>query len=90
MDGVAADDDSAMGVVTAIDWPGIRAHCSVGYDGTEEARRAIKAGKIYGDVVQYPRTIGELVVRTIASYFAGKPVEPEIRVGVQVIRASGL
>jgi len=92
VDGVfAINDDSAMGVVTAIDaarHP--RRIVVVGYDGTEEARRAIKAGKIYGDVVQYPRTIGELVVRTIASYFAGKPVEPEIRVGVQVIRASGL
>lgn len=88
IDGVfAINDDSALGVVSAIEasrYP--RKIVIVGYDGTDEAREAIRSGKVFGDIVQYPRKIGTLAIRTIRDHFQGKRVEPLILVEVGVIR----
>ena len=56
----------------------------VGYDATPEARKAIEDGKIYGDVIQYPKEIARLAIRVVADYFEGKPVKPFIPVKVGV------
>lgn len=81
----AINDDSALGAVAAIEAAGRRGRVVVvGYDGTPEARKAIDNGRIYGDVIQYPREIGTLTIKTVLSHLAGRPVNPFIPVQVGV------
>ncbi len=87
IDGVfGINDDSALGALQAIEAARVKRRIVVvGYDGTPEAVKAIRASKIYGDVVQYPRRIGELTVQTIRDYLSGAAVRPYIAVGVGTI-----
>lgn len=84
VDGVfGINDDSALGAVAAIEGAGkLGKIVVVGYDATPEAKDAIKAGKIYGDAIQYPVKIGTYAMDAIADYFAGKPVPAVIPVEV--------
>jgi len=78
------NDDSALGALAAIEAAGRLKNIKiVGYDATPEARSKIAEGAIYGDVVQNPRLIGELTIRTIHDYFNGKtpPATIPVKVG---------
>ncbi|MEW6228653.1 MAG: substrate-binding domain-containing protein [Bacillota bacterium] len=92
IDGVfGINDDSALGALRAIEAARVKRKIAVvGYDGTPEAVQAIKASKIYGDVVQYPRQIGVLAVQAMRDYFNGLPVKPYIPVGVGTITRDNL
>ncbi len=68
----AINDDSALGALAAIEAAGKLEQIKiVGYDATPEAREKIKAGDIYGDVIQHPNKIGELTIQAIHDYFSG-------------------
>ncbi len=84
VDGVfGINDDSALGAVAAIEAAGkLGKIVVVGYDATPEAKEAIKAGKIYGDAIQYPVKIGTYAIDAIADHFAGKSVPAVIPVEV--------
>lgn len=84
IDGVfGINDDSALGALAAIEGAGKTGKIViVGYDATPEAKQAIKAGKIYGDAIQYPTKIGTLAIQTIHDYFSGKKVPSVIPVEV--------
>lgn len=84
VDGVfGINDDSALGAVAAIEAAGkLGKIIVVGYDATPEAKDAIKAGKIYGDAIQYPVKIGTYAIKAIVDYFAGKQVPATIPVEV--------
>lgn len=84
VDGVfGINDDSALGAVAAIEAAGkLGKIIVVGYDATPEAKEAIKAGKIYGDAIQYPVKIGNYAINAIADYFAGKKVPETVPVEV--------
>jgi ribose transport system substrate-binding protein len=74
----AINDDTALGSVAAIEKAGKSGTVQVvGFDGTNEARRAIRDGKIYADVIQHPRQIGEMTITAIRSYMAGEPLPAE-------------
>ncbi len=73
------NDEFAMGAVAAVEAAGRAGQVTiVGFDGTDEARQAIRAGKIHADVVQQPARMAELVVGAIRDHLAGKPVPPRI------------
>ncbi len=76
------NDDSALGALTACEASGKKV-VIVGYDATPEGKKAIRNGKIYGDVVQYPDKIGMIAIQTIDDYFNGKKVsdKPLVPVG---------
>lgn len=77
------NDDSALGALAAIEAAGkLGVVKIVGYDATPEARSKIRAGAIYGDVVQYPRKIGQLTMQTIHDYFQGRTTPALIPVDV--------
>ncbi len=79
------NDDSALGAVAAIESAGkLGKIVVVGYDATPEAKDAIKAGKIYGDAIQYPTLIGVKAIQAVADNFAGKKVPEKINVEVGV------
>ncbi len=73
------NDEFAMGAVAAVEAAGRAGQVTiVGFDGTDEARQAIRAGKIHADVVQQPARMAELVVGAIRDHLAGKPVPPRV------------
>ncbi len=92
IDGVfGINDDSALGALQAIEAARPKHRIVVvGYDGTPEAVKAIKASKIYGDVVQYPRQIAVLAIQAIRDYLNGLPVRPYIPVSVGTITKDDL
>jgi ribose transport system substrate-binding protein len=78
LDGIfGINDDSALGALAAVEKAGrLGRVVIVGFDAVPEARQAIAAGRIYADVVQQPRTIGEETIKAVAAYMAGDPVPP--------------
>jgi ribose transport system substrate-binding protein len=84
LDGVfGINDDSALGALAAIEAAGKSSRIRiVGYDANPEAQEKIKAGAIYGDVMQDPARIGQLTIEAIAKHFAGEPVDSLVPVPV--------
>jgi len=75
------NDDSALGALAAVEKAGKTGRVIiVGFDAVPEARAAIKAGKIYADVIQQPRLIGQKTIEAINTYMSGGTVEPVILV----------
>jgi ribose transport system substrate-binding protein len=73
------NDDSALGALAAVEKAGKQGRVTIiGFDAVPEARKAIREGKIYADVIQQPKTIGRTTIQAIADYMAGKPVPPSI------------
>lgn len=79
----AINDDSALGALAAVESAGKAGTVRiVGYDATPEARAKIESGAIHGDVVQNPRLIGTLTIRTLHDFLNGKPVPKIVPVAV--------
>lgn len=73
------NDDSVLGALAAVEKAGkLGKIVLIGFDAVPEARKAISEGKIYADVIQMPRTIGQQTIQAIASYMAGESVPPSI------------
>lgn len=84
----AINDETALGAVAAIEKAGRRDRVQVvGFDGTLEARRNIRDGKIYADVIQHPKEIGRSVVRLVVEYLVGDRVEPQVLIPATLYRA---
>lgn len=73
------NDDSALGALAAVEKAGKSGRVTiVGFDAVPEAREAIKAGKIYADVIQKPHEIGVKTVDAITAYMSGHDVPPSV------------
>ena len=71
------NDDSALGALAAIEKAGRSGKVIVvGFDAVPEARAAIKAGKIYADVIQKPGEIGRQTMEAVKTYISGGTVSP--------------
>ncbi|HBZ00673.1 MAG TPA: sugar ABC transporter substrate-binding protein [candidate division Zixibacteria bacterium] len=71
------NDDSALGALAAVEKAGKSGKVKiVGFDAVPEAREAIKAGKIYADVIQKPNEIGRKTIEAITAYISGGTVAP--------------
>ena len=79
----AINDASALGALQACESAGKKI-VIVGYDATPEAKQAILDGRIYGDVVQYPKKIGTIAIQTIHDYFNSKKVSTKTLVPIGV------
>ncbi|HEX4013738.1 MAG TPA: substrate-binding domain-containing protein [Candidatus Cybelea sp.] len=77
------NDDSALGALAAVRAAGLTGKVAiVGYDATPEARKAIAAGEMYGDAIQYPSKIGSTTIDVIGGYFAGKQPPALVKIPV--------
>lgn len=75
------NDDSALGALAAAEKAGKADRLKiVGFDAVPEARKAIKDGKIYADVIQQPTLIGHKTIEAVKAYMAGTPVPSAILV----------
>ncbi len=73
------NDDSALGALAAVEKAGKSGRVRiVGFDAVPEARAAIKEGKIYADVIQQPRLIGQKTIEAITGYLSGAAIPPSI------------
>jgi ribose transport system substrate-binding protein len=87
----AINDDTALGVQSVLDAAGRRDVVVVGFDATDEAKKAIAAGGVLkADIAQHPLEIGKTVIDTVARSFAGEQVPPVIAVPVSVVDAASL
>lgn len=74
----AINDPSALGARAAVEKAAKTDQVQiVGFDGQDDAKRAIRDGKIYADPIQFPDRIGRITLTSIVQYFAGEPVPPE-------------
>jgi ribose transport system substrate-binding protein len=73
------NDDSALGALAAVEKAGkLGQVVIVGFDAVPEAREAIKAGRIYADVIQKPHEIGTKTIEAVKTYISGGHVPPTI------------
>lgn len=73
------NDDSALGALAAVEKAGRAGRVKIiGFDAVPEAREAIKAGKIYADVIQQPKEIGRQTIDAIKTYAGGVQVQPTV------------
>jgi ribose transport system substrate-binding protein len=74
----AINDPSALGALAALERAGKAGQIVlIGFDGQPEGKRAIKAGKFYGDPVQFPDKMGVEVVQAIVRHFQGEELPAE-------------
>jgi ribose transport system substrate-binding protein len=73
----AHNDEMALGAIEAINSSG-RDVLVVGFDGNEDAVKAVEAGKLGATVAQQPDLIGKLAVGAASDVLAGKKVEKKI------------
>jgi len=87
----AINDETALGVVQALQSLGRDDVIVVGYDAIPEARAAILGGSaLEADVVQYPEAMGRQVIQAVTDHLAGKTVEPQQAVAVGLVTRESL
>lgn len=75
----AINDPSALGALAALEKAGKDDRVTlIGFDGQPDGKLAIKAGKIYGDPVQFPDRMGVEVAKAIARHSAGEDLPAEL------------
>ena len=80
----AANDEMALGAVEAISGAG-KQIMVVGFDATDDAIEAIKAGKMAGTIAQQPALIGSTAVDNAVKLIAGEEIPASIPVEVTLV-----
>lgn len=81
---LAANDEMALGAVEAISGAG-KNIMVVGFDATDDAIAAIKAGRIAATVAQQPELIGQTAVENAIKLINGETIPESIPVEVTLI-----
>jgi ribose transport system substrate-binding protein len=81
----AHNDEMALGALSAIQAAGKNNILVVGFDATDDAVKAVKAGKMAATVAQKPDLIGKTAVETALKVAKGEKVDASIPVELQLI-----
>jgi len=82
----AENDEMALGAIEAIAAAGKSDQVKVvGFDGTDDARAAIKEGRLAATVAQEPTEMGKLGVKTGVAFLNGQHVEKTTFVPVELL-----
>ena len=82
----AANDMMALGAVEAIAAAGRTGDLIVvGFDALDEARQAIRDGRMDATIAQHPREMGRLAVESAWSILQGDSVPAEQPVGIELV-----
>ena len=57
----------------------------VGFDGTPDGLKAVRAGTLYASVAQQPSELGRIAVRNALRAVEGEKVEKMVKVPVKVV-----
>lgn len=90
---IAANDDMALGAAQAVEARGLKGKIAIyGYDGSEDALKAVKAGDLAATVDQFPGLQGRTAVRTLVDYIreGKKPESSDVLVAPVAITADNL
>ena len=85
----AANDEMALGAMEAISCAGKNV-VVVGFDATDDAIAAIKAGRMDATIAQQPALIGKTAVENAAKLISGQGIAPSIPVEVTLITAENV
>lgn len=80
----AQNDEMALGALRAIKASG-KNILVVGFDGTDDAVKAVNGGQLAATIAQQPEKIGELGVKVADKVLKGEKVEAQIPVPLKVI-----
>ncbi|WP_336883543.1 ribose ABC transporter substrate-binding protein RbsB [Priestia koreensis] len=80
----AHNDEMALGAIQAINSSG-KDVIVVGFDGNDDAIKAVKEGKLAATVAQQPELIGQLAVKAAKDVLQGKKVEKKIPVPLKLV-----
>jgi ribose transport system substrate-binding protein len=86
-DGVfCPNESSTLGMLLALRQEGLAGKLKfVGFDASPPLVEALKTGEIHALVIQNPRKMGYLAVRTLVQHINGEKVEPAIDTGVALV-----
>lgn len=85
------NDEMALGAIEAIAAVNKQDQIKVvGFDGTEDALKAIKTGRLAATVAQQPYEMGKMGVQAAYDFLHGKTVQKEIYVPVKLITKDSL
>lgn len=80
----AQNDEMALGAIQAAKSAGKEVFI-VGFDGTDDGKKAVEAGTLGATIAQQPTLMGKIAVETAAKVIAGEKVDNKIPVPLQVI-----
>lgn len=80
----AQNDEMALGAIRAIQAANKKVMI-VGFDGTDDGIKAVKAGKLAATIAQQPDLIGSLGVQTADKIIKGEKVDAKIPVPLKVV-----
>lgn len=81
----ASNDEMALGAVRALKQANKSGVVAVGFDGSPDALKSIKAGELSGSVAQSPYNIGKFGVETAVKVAKGETVDKRIDTGTSMI-----
>lgn len=81
----AQNDEMALGAVEAVASSG-KNIVVIGFDGSADALKAIKEGKLSATIAQQFDLIGQKAVQTAADILSGKPVEKYVPVAIKLVQ----
>lgn len=81
----AHNDEMALGAVKALEAANKKDVIVVGFDATDDAQAAVKAGSMAATIAQKPAKIGELGVSTAQKIIKGETVEKSIPVELELV-----
>ncbi len=85
----AANDEMALGAVEAISGAG-KDILVVGFDATDDALEAIKAGRMGATIAQQPELIGSTAIENAIKLMNGETIEKSIPVQVTLVTAENV
>ena len=82
----AHNDEMALGAVQALEAAGMKDVTVVGFDATDDAVNAVKAGKMSATVAQKPELIGKTAVDAAKKIIDGQPVDKALPVPLDLVK----
>lgn len=79
----AHNDEMALGAVKALSGKNV---IIVGFDGTDDAKKAVESGEMTATVAQQPDLMGSLAVENAVKVVKGETVEKQIPVDLKLIK----
>jgi ribose transport system substrate-binding protein len=85
------NDETALGALAAIEKAGrVGQVLVIGFGGKEEAIKAVDEGRLYADVITYPRQIGARSILAVVDYMNGNHVDPLQLIPTEMHGPSGM
>lgn len=81
----AENDEMALGAIKALGSKAGKSVKVIGFDGTPDGLKAVKAGTLAATVAQQPKELGKLAVRNAVALAKGKKVDLTVKVPVKVV-----